>query len=87
MKPFRHESVTEPYICVITEKKYRSAYVEFKCGVALVRIETGRCDANRVPLRPEARLYMSCDIVEDKLYVNMQYVHCMMMYGLAALVP
>ena len=53
-RTFKHDYITEPYVCIITQNKYRSAYAKFRCGVAPIRIETGRYGANRVP--PEARL-------------------------------
>ena len=69
-KTFKHDFITKPYVCIITQKKYRSAYAKFRCGVAPIRIETGRYGANRVP--PEARLCMQCSRIEDKFHVIMQ---------------
>ena len=56
---FKHDFTTEPYVCIVAQKKYRSAYAKFRCGVSPIKIETGyRYGANRVP--PEARLCMQC---------------------------
>ena len=67
---FKHECMTEPYVCIVAQKKYRSAYVKFRCGVAPIKIETGRYGVNRIP--PEARLCMQCSRIEDEFYVIMQ---------------
>ena len=56
-KTFKHDFITEPY-------------AKFRCGVAPIRIETGRYGANRVP--PEARLCMQCSRIEDEFHVIMQ---------------
>ena len=31
---FKNEFITEPYLSIIVHKKYRLAYVKFRCGVA-----------------------------------------------------
>ena len=41
-RTFKNEFVTEPYLGIIVHKKYRSAYAKFRCGVAPLKIETGR---------------------------------------------
>ena len=53
-----------------SSKKYRSAYAKFRCGVAPIKIETGRYGANRVP--PEECLCMECSRIEDEFHVIMQ---------------
>ena len=62
--------MTEPYVCIVAQKKYQSAYAKFRCGVAPIKIETGRYGANRVP--PEERLCMQCSRIEDEFHVIMQ---------------
>ena len=69
-KTFKHEFRTEPYVCIVAQKKYRSAYAKFRCGVAPIKIETGRYGVDRVP--PEARLCMQCSRIEDEFHVIMQ---------------
>ena len=41
---------TESYVKVIIQRKYRSAYAKFRCGVAPIKIETCRYGLNRVPV-------------------------------------
>ena len=48
-------------------KKYRSAYAKFRCGVAPLKIETGRYAVNRVPV--EEWLCEACNSVEDEFHV------------------
>ena len=62
--------MTKPYVCIVAQKKYRSAYTKFRCGVALIKIETSRYCVNRVP--SEARLCMQCSRIEDEFHVIMQ---------------
>ena len=38
-KTFKHDFIPEPYVCIITQKKYRSAYAKFRCGVAPIIFE------------------------------------------------
>ena len=68
--------MTEPYVCIVAQKKYRSAYAKFRCGVALIKIETGRYGVNRVP--PEG-VYV-CNVVESKMnFMLLCNAHCMTM--------
>ena len=41
-KTFKQDFITEPYVCIAAQKKYRYAYAKFRCGVAPIKIETGR---------------------------------------------
>ena len=41
---------TEQYVSVVNQKKYRSAYAKFRCGVAPIKIETCRYGLQRVPV-------------------------------------
>ena len=49
-RTFKNELITEPYLSIIVHKKYISAYAKFRCGVAPLKIETGRYGVNRVPV-------------------------------------
>ena len=60
----------------IAQKKYRSAYAKFRCGVAPIKIETGRYGVNRVP--PEARLCMQCTIESKMNFMLLCNAHCML---------
>ena len=68
-RKFKHSYSTEPYVKIITSKKYRSAYAKFRCGVAPLKIETCRYGLNRIPV--EERLCESCQVVEDEFHVMM----------------
>ena len=69
-KTFKKEFITEPYLSIIVHKKYRSAYAKFRCGVAPLKIETGRYGSNRVPV--EERLCEACNSVKDEFHVLMK---------------
>ena len=60
---------TEPYVEVITAKRYRSAYAKFRCVVAPIKIETCRYGLNRVPF--DQRVCEICNVVEDEFHVIM----------------
>ena len=63
--------------------KYRSAYATFRCGVAPIRMDTGRYGANRVRLK---HVYV-CNVVESKMnFMLLCNAHSMMMYDPAALI-
>ncbi|MEW8544936.1 MAG: reverse transcriptase family protein, partial [Candidatus Thiodiazotropha sp.] len=63
---FKTEYVTERYVKVLLSKSERSAMAKFRCGVAPLRIETGRFE--RLPV--EQRLCFHCSgHVEDELHV------------------
>ena len=49
-RKFKKEYATEQYVSVINQKKYRSAYAKFRCGVAPIKIETCRYGLQRVPV-------------------------------------
>ena len=50
------------YVCIVAQKIYKSAYAKFRCGVALIKIETGRYGVERVP--PESHLCMQCSRID-----------------------
>ena len=49
-RTFKKHYCTEPYVEVITAKRYQSANAKFRCGVAPIKIETCRYGLNRVPV-------------------------------------
>ena len=65
----KHNYATEPYVKIIIQRKYRSAYARFRCGVAPIKLETGRYGQNRLPV--DQRLCESCGVVEDEYHVLM----------------
>ena len=50
-RTFKNEFITEPYLSIIVHKEYRSAYAKFRCGVAPLKIETGRYGVNKYQLK------------------------------------
>ena len=70
-RKFKENYDTEQYVKVITQKRYRSAYAKFRCGVAPIKLETCRYGLNRMPV--DQRLCESCNVVEDECHVIM---HC-----------
>ena len=65
----KHNYATEPYVKIIIQKKYRSAYAKFRCGVAPIKLESGRYGQNFLPV--DQRLCESCGVVEDEYHVLM----------------
>ena len=61
---FKYSYSTEPYLKIITSKKYRSTYAKFRCEVAPLKIETCRYGLNRIPVEervlPSCRTQISC---------------------------
>ena len=41
-RTFKHVYGTETYVSSILSRRHRSAYAKFRCGVAPIRLETGR---------------------------------------------
>ena len=70
-RTFKNTYITEPYVHIITQKKFRSAYAKFRCGVAPINIDLCRYGLARIPV--EERLCSHCNEVEDELHVLM---HC-----------
>ena len=68
---FKKHYCTEPYVEVITAKRYRSAYVKFMCGVAPIKIETCRYGLNRAPV--DQRVCKTCNVVEDEFHFMFCY--------------
>ena len=69
-RTFKQDFVTEQYVFRPMPRSHRSALARFRCGVAPIRIETGRYE--RLPL--EERLCPVCDenSVESEFHVIMQ---------------
>ena len=65
----KHNYATEPYVKIIIQKKYRSAYEKFRCGVAPIKLETGHFGQKRLPV--DQRLCESCGVVQDEYHVLM----------------
>ena len=72
-RTFKNTYITEPYVHItsITQKKFKSAYAKFRCGVAPTNIELCRYGLARIPV--EERVCSHCNEVEDELHVLM---HC-----------
>ena len=69
-RTFKHEFETEHYVKQIMPYPFRSALAKFRCGVAPIRIETGRYGHNRLP--ENQRFCFNCQTeVEDEFHVLM----------------
>ena len=65
-RQFKHEYCTEPYVTEALNRQYHIALATFRCGLAPLRIETGRYE--RLPR--EERLCFNCaNKVEVELHV------------------
>ena len=62
---FKSEYKVEKYCKLLLSYSHRSAFAKFRCGVALIRIETGRYEN----LAVSQRLCHVCNTVEDELHV------------------
>ena len=60
---------TEPYVRIIAQKKFRSAYAKFRCGVAPINIEL--CKYGLARILVEERVCSHCNEVEDESHVLM----------------
>ena len=67
---FKVSYFTKPYVKIYTQKKYRSAYSKFRCGVALIKLETCRYGLNSLPVAE--KVCETCDVVEDECHVIIQ---------------
>ena len=66
-RTFKNTYSTEQYVRIIAQKKFRSAYVKFRCGVAPINIELCRYRLARIPV--EERVCSHCNEVEDESHV------------------
>lgn len=62
---FKHDFKTEQYLKIQMDKKYRSALAKIRCGVAPIRLETGRYEG----LREMDRLCIHCNVIENEEHV------------------
>ena len=70
-KLFKNVFETELYVKQIMSRAQRSALARFRCGVAPLRLETGRYERNRLPA--EERICTLCNSgVEDECHVLMK---------------
>ena len=70
-KLFKSEFKPEPYVTMIMARSNRSALARFRCGVAPIRIETGRYERNVVPAC-ERTCFNCVNDVEDEFHVLMR---------------
>ena len=66
-KTFKQNYIVENYCKIILPIRHRAAFSKFRCGVAPIRIETGRYEG----LPEEARLCPFCNILENEMHVVM----------------
>ena len=62
---FKQSFGTETYLSISIPKHHRSALAKFRCGVAPIRLETGRFEN----LPEEERKCFACDSVENECHV------------------
>ena len=68
---FKNTYITEPYVHIIMQKKFRSAYAKFRCGVAPINIELCRNGLARIHV--EERECSHYKEVEDE---PIDLMHC-----------
>lgn len=66
---FKSEWTTELYLEQVINKSNRSALAKFRCGVAPLRIETGRYGRNRIPVHQRTCTLCNSTNVEDESHV------------------
>ncbi|XP_060589316.1 uncharacterized protein LOC132744577 [Ruditapes philippinarum] len=64
-RTFKQEHTSEEYCKMILPPRHRSAFCKFRCGVAPIRIETGRYEN----LRLDERHCPFCNVLEDEQHV------------------
>lgn len=72
---FKTEYKTEPYLNCVMSKAHRSAYAKFRCGVAPIRLETGRyerleerertCFHCKTVIENEEHVLLDCPLYND----------------------
>ena len=70
LRTYRHSKVsfrTEPYICLVKDKRYGHAISRLRCSFYMLHIEKGRYTRPKTPLNE--RLCYSCQCIEDKLHL------------------
>ena len=71
-RKFKQEFCKEPYVTSILSKTCRSALAKFRCGIAPIRIETGRYGMNRLPVNERLCEFCDANEVEDEFHVVMK---------------
>ena len=66
-RTFKYTYSTEPYVRIIAQKKFRSAYAKFRCEVAPINIELCRYGLARISV--EESVCSHCNEVEDESHV------------------
>ena len=66
---FKREWETEEYMRSVTTRSHRSALAKFRCGVAPLRLETGRYERGRIPVEERICLLCDCNEVESEAHV------------------
>ena len=66
-KTLKQNYIIENYCKIILPVRHRAAFSKFRCGVAPIRIETGRYES----LPEEARLCPFCNVLENEMDVIM----------------
>lgn len=64
-KLFKHTYNTEQYLLQKMPQRHRSAFSKFRCGVAPLKIETGRYERKNL----DERVCFNCNILEDEKHV------------------
>ena len=70
-RKFKKEYCTEAYVKTLMPLKHRSALAKFRCGVAPLKIETGRYGMNRLPANERLCEFCENNEVEDEFHVVM----------------
>ena len=66
---FKREWVTDGYMRSVTTRSHRSALAKFRCGVAPLRLETGRYERGRLPVEERICLLCNCNEIESEIHV------------------
>ena len=72
-KKFKQRFETEPYVKLVDVRSHRRALAQFRCGVAPIRLETGRYERGRHLPVAERTCYVCKDAVESEVHV---ILHC-----------
>ena len=66
---FKTQWATEGYVKQIVNRAHRAALAKFRCGVAPLRLETGRFGRNRLPVNERICTLCNGNEVEDECHV------------------
>ena len=79
-KLFKDSFNTESYCTMILPRSHRSAFSRFRCGVAPIRLETGRYE--RLPVCERVKDYVHFVMMWLKMrHMSSFRVHCITIYG------